>query len=123
PARSFRCRRSTGWHLTACGDAPDRCARAGTAYPSEPLLASLARLGSSTRVSAGRAGLPGTHRPAAATRSVSRRRRREPLGARDRLDGPAVAVWIVEEDERSPRKVLNVADADAPRDQLGASCV
>jgi hypothetical protein len=36
--------------------------RACTAFPAEPLLASLAmlaRLGSSTRVSAGRAGLPG----------------------------------------------------------------
>src|SRR5262249_2993804 len=40
----------------------DRVQRTGTADPAEPLLASLAppaRLGSSTRVSAGRAGLSG----------------------------------------------------------------
>src|SRR5207245_2190199 len=47
-------------------------------------------------------------------------RRVAPLAARDRLHGPAVPVGVVEEDERPPRKMLDVADLDAPRDQLGA---
>src|SRR5205823_6326528 len=35
------------------------------------------------------------------------------------LDGPAVAVGVLEEHERTPREVLDLADIDAALDELG----
>src|SRR5262245_1028040 len=45
----------------------------------------------------------------------------QPLGAGGQLlDGPAVAIRIAEEHERSPIEALDVADVDAVVDEVGA---
>src|SRR5262249_59594685 len=53
-------------------------------------------------------------------RSSSRSPESALIALRDLLHRPAVAVGIVEEHERAPREVLDLADVDPALDELGA---